>query len=115
MNDKDKVLTGLYCLITTGVDCDGCPYNKDENSSCMKNIAKDALDLINYQHEHIEAFLRDQEEKIKPVLNDRQYEDRPLHYARYSFCPSCHQTLSWLYNRKYCGICGQAVKWDEAD
>lgn len=46
---------------------------------------RDAIELINYQHEHIEAFLRDQEEKIKPVLNDRQYEDRPLHYARYRY------------------------------
>ena len=111
MNDKDKVISGLEHCSEDG--CQGCPYETDcKMADGFSDLAKDALELINYQDQHIEAFLKDQEEKIKPVLNDRQYEDRPLHYARYSFCPSCHQTLSWLYNRKYCGICGQAVKWD---
>lgn len=112
MNDKDKVISGLEHCSEDG--CQGCPYETDCNmADGFSDLAKDALELINYQDQHIEAFLKDQEEKIKPVLNDRQYEDRPLHYARYSFCPSCHQTISWLYNRKYCGICGQAVKWDD--
>lgn len=111
MNDKDKVISGLEHCSEDG--CQGCPYEKDCRAcDGFSLLAKDALELINYQDQHIEAFMKDQEEKIKPVLNDRQYEDRPLHYARYSFCPSCHQTLSWLYNRKYCGICGQAVKWE---
>ena len=113
MNDKDKVISGLeHCSEDR---CKGCPYDPDCTIyNGFSDLAKDALDLINYQHEHIEAFLKDQKEKIiKPVLSDRQYEDRPLHYVRYSFCPSCHQTLSWLYNRKYCGICGQAVKWND--
>jgi len=112
MNDKDKVISGLEHCSEDG--CQGCPYETDCNmADGFSDLAKDALELINYQDQHIEAFLEDQEEKIKPVLSDRQYEDRPLHYVRYAFCPSCHQTLSWLYNRKYCGFCGQAVKWND--
>lgn len=108
MNNVDEIIMSLSEIADQPTE-DGMV-----DGVCQQTI-RDAVDLINYQHAHVEAFMQDQKEKIKPVLNDRQYEDRPLHYARYSFCPSCHQTLSWLYNRKYCGICGQAVKWNETD
>lgn len=49
MQDREKVIMGLECLITNEVDCDGCPYNEGENSSCLRNIAKDALELLKEQ------------------------------------------------------------------
>lgn len=44
--DMEKVIKGLKCLITNEVPCGGCPYNEGENFSCLKNIAKDALELL---------------------------------------------------------------------
>lgn len=57
MTDINKVLTGLECLITNAVPCEGCPYYG--SGYCLRIIAKDAKELIQYQHEHIEAFLKD--------------------------------------------------------
>lgn len=47
--DREKVIKGLECLITNEVPCDGCPYNEGENSSCLRNIANDALELLKEQ------------------------------------------------------------------
>ena len=51
MPDREKVIKGLECLITNKVDCDGCPYNEGENSSCLKNIAKDAVELLKGEYD----------------------------------------------------------------
>ena len=52
MADMEKVIKGLECLITNKVDCDECPYNEGDNSSCLRNIANDALELLK-DHEKI--------------------------------------------------------------
>ena len=28
-------------------------------------------------------------------------------------CPYCGYKLKYIYNPKYCGYCGKAVKWDD--
>lgn len=65
---------------------------------------RDALELIKYQHEHVEAFLRDQEPK--PVrIKTNAYGTN--HY----YCPKCNE---WFEKKEpYCHLCGQAVKWND--
>lgn len=63
MNDKDKVISGLEHCSEDG--CQGCPYETDcKMADGFSDLAKDALELINYQDQHIEAFLRDQEPRV---------------------------------------------------
>ena len=52
MRDKEKVLTGLECLISDSVSCIGCPYNRCD-TSCIKRITSDAKELIKKQPEII--------------------------------------------------------------
>lgn len=73
---------------------------------CQQTI-RDALDFIQYQSEHIMAFLRDQEPK--PV----KFSENAYGYKTY-YCPKCGRWFeSQLKKAKYCDQCGQAVKWDE--
>lgn len=52
------------------------------------------------------------EQDVQSVLSNRVCEVEPLRYVRKGFCPNCHQEMEWLFNRKYCGFCGQVVKWE---
>ena len=40
-----------------------------------------------------------------------------LKHVEYSFCPNCHNTMSYDYNDKpmYCKDCGQALSWPEIE
>ena len=91
MTDREKVIKGLECLITNEVPCDGCPYNEGENSSCLRNIANDALELLKEQ---------------EPVAPKKQEETRI-----WTVCGNCSQHL--ISKWTYCPYCGQAVRWDE--
>lgn len=106
MNDKDKVISGLEHCSEDG--CQGCPYEKDcKMADGFSDLAKDALELINYQDQHIEAFLRDQEPK--PV----KFSENAYGYKTY-YCPKCGRWFEFqLKKAKYCDQCGQAVKWDD--
>ena len=100
MIDREKVIKGLECLITNKVDCDGCPYNEGENSSCLRNIAKDALELLKEQ------------EPVKPVVLIDTW-----------VCGKCKAKLERQAligpnvliseNFNYCPGCGRKVKWDD--
>ena len=57
MTDIDKALTGLECLITNKVPCEGCPYYG--SGYCTKNIAADATELLKGQEETIELLEHD--------------------------------------------------------
>lgn len=88
MTDIDNVLTGLECLITNEVPCQGCPYNG--SGYCMKNIAKDALELL---------------EPIEPI------EERLDEVDSIYRCGNC-KTHFYYRQQKYCAICGRMVKWN---
>jgi len=104
MNDKDKVISGLEHCSEDG--CKGCPYEQDcKMCDGFSLLAKDALELINYQHEHIEAFLKDQE----PTRVESVDYGTDL-FKRYR-CPTCKVFFDHKHN--YCPICGKKVKWDE--
>lgn len=51
MADREKVMKGLECLITNETPCEGCPYNG--SGYCMKNIAKDARELLKEQEPRV--------------------------------------------------------------
>lgn len=55
MIDREKVLTGLECLITDEVPCKECPYDK-KRSYCIKSIAIDAKRLIEEQQKLIDEI-----------------------------------------------------------
>lgn len=62
---------------------------------------RDALELINYQHEHIEAFLRDQE-PIAP----RRIDGKKNHFIK---CGNCNIDL--MTGDIFCPKCGRRLKW----
>lgn len=35
--------------------------------------------------------------------------------CKVGLCPSCREKIGSLWNKKACGYCGQAVKWNEDD
>ena len=78
MTDREKVLTGLECLITDEVPCNECPYDK-KRSYCIKSIAKDALALLKEQESVIEALKSDLDETLA-VLGE---------YAEIVRCKEC--------------------------
>ena len=57
MSDREKVLTGLECLITDEVPCKECLYDK-KRSYCIKSIALDAKRLIEEQQKLICDYVR---------------------------------------------------------
>ena len=93
MADREKVLKGLECLITNETPCEGCPYNG--SGHCMKNIAKDARELLKEQ------------EPIAPKLIKMYPHDI---YE----CGNCkHKSVgSKDYKAKYCPECGKELNWD---
>lgn len=64
MTDINKLREGLRCCIKLQkgepVSCEVCPYNGGRMTcETMLTILEDAEKAVEYQHEHIEAFLRD--------------------------------------------------------
>lgn len=97
MPDREKVVKGLECLITNKVPCDGCPYNKGENLSCLRNIANDALELLKEQ------------EPLRP--KKWVPKGQVFGYCRGYYCPQCNTGIS--SGDRYCHWCGRELKWDE--
>ena len=92
MTDKEKVMSWLE-----GLSQDD--WRQFHSDSEVSNIAKAALTLL-------------KEQDAQSVLSNRVCEAEPFRYVRKGFCPKCHQEMEWLFNRKHCGFCGQAVKWE---
>ena len=72
MPDHEKVVLGLEHCSEDG--CKSCPYEPDcKMCDGFSILAKDALELINYQDQHIEAFLRDREPIVR-CKNCKHYD-----------------------------------------
>lgn len=41
----------------------------------------------------------------------KEQEPKPVG-KEWNECPSCGKTLDRIHDMHYCGVCGQAVKWD---
>lgn len=92
MLDRSKVIKGLPCLTGVPIYCETCPYSDEfgfgyGNRRCAKECASDALALL-------------KEQEPKPVGKE------------WNECPSCGKVLDRIHDMHYCGVCGQAVKWD---
>ena len=101
MPDREKVITGLQCIIDGNVRCESCGYAIDKHGhySCQQNCASDAL-----------ALLKKQETKqVKQV----ELYGQENWYGLVCKCPDCKAI--WMGGKSethFCPNCGQAVKWN---
>ena len=56
----------------------------------------------------IEALEKQNEPIMVDDIQESHYED---YISWYGTCPSCGVELKKTWNPKYCGLCGQVVKW----
>ncbi len=101
MADREKVILDIERCISHVPDaCIDCSHYHGVNGiGCMEDLLTHAYDLL-------------KEQDAQSVLSNRVCKVEPFRYVRKGFCPKCHQEMEWLLNRKYCGFCGQAVKWE---
>jgi len=99
--DREKVIkwlnvckTSHYAVgIKEDYPCRLCPYYEKEY--CMKELISDALELLKEQ-EAVELYSMNAE-------------------RTYGICPKCGKIVFRYGNveeNHYCGVCGQAVKWE---
>ena len=62
MPDYDKVIEGLKHCKQGAKGCTNCPYG-DPYNACQWILMEDALELLEYQQIHLDAFLKDQQRK----------------------------------------------------
>ena len=92
MPDREKVMSWLEGLA------------EDESMmfhsfSEVGNIARSALALLKEQEaETVESIQMDRSDKWGADLT--------------GYCPSCKRPLKSRFNQRFCGECGQAVKWE---
>ena len=99
MPDREKVIKELEGLQ------DIC------NAKSNMAIGKGKIAWAGHANAVDDALALLKEQAAQSVLSNRVCEVEPFRYVRKGFCPKCHQEVEWLLNRKYCGFCGQAVKW----
>lgn len=102
--DRENVISGLKYTAEMFLFDPATGYTKDpDDLNAADRITFDtcigAIDLL-------------KEQDAQSVLSNRVCESEPFRYVRKGFCPKCHQEMEWLFNRNYCGFCGQAVKWN---
>jgi len=113
MNDIEKTISLLKEIADYFYECrDNASFGSkaEEHFWELQMAAKDAIELINYQHEHIEAFLADQ----KPVEVEYKRIDDDYQAIEDEFtCKRCGAL--WMIPKedlRYCPKCGRAVKLD---
>lgn len=75
--------------------CSQCPYTMDI-PTCIQRLHRDARAILN-------------EPEPLPVL----HKEPSCMSGQVGYCPKCEAVLLENdYNPKYCGVCGQAVRWD---
>lgn len=100
MPDYNKVIEGLKHCKQGAKGCTNCPYGNPYDA-CQWILMQDAMDLLEYQQIHLDAFMKDQE-PMEPICV------KCGHIAVYR-CKKCNKAL--VGEAKYCFECGQAVKW----
>ena len=123
--DREKVIKGLELLYDRLLDA----AKRDAIAMLDAKMVANAIAMLK-EHEAMKECLKKKcvicphcdncdvdengvlkEQDAQSVLSNRVCETEPFRYVRKGFCPKCHQQIEWLFNRKYCGFCGQAVKW----
>lgn len=81
-----------------------CPYWAEDE--CRTIILIDCAEAIAELEESKEA-LEKRNEPIKPELIMTTSAGVPM-----SHCPNCNEPINQYRHPKFCGACGQAVKWE---
>lgn len=92
MADREKVINCIEICCSARPKCAKCDFFDEED--CNSKLMHDALEL-----------LKEQEPKLV-VATTNSYGTKFYH------CPRCNHDLYAYPRQKYCGQCGQAVKWD---
>ena len=94
-SNLEKVIKGLEICYRPPSKCKDCPYHDlPDEQSCNDVLCLNAL-----------ALLKEQEPKL--VLNIGEQIS-----CKSGSCPKCGKMLNTTCNKRYCGDCGQAVKWE---
>ena len=74
----NEIIKALECLTGESIPCKDCPYSANyTHFDCQRQVAKDALDLINRQKAEIERYERENNEKFdKWKLLDERTKER---------------------------------------
>jgi len=103
--DKEKVIKGLRahekgCGYRSH-HCDNmdCPYRYGDESCDIEEMCHDALALLKEQEaKTVESIQMDRSDKWGADLT--------------GYCPLCKRPLKSRFNKRFCGECGNAVKWE---
>ena len=96
MDKREKVIKGLECCVNDLGECEVCPYDEGKGKlACGKNLYSDALALLKAQV------------PVKPEMI--MYTGAGIGISN---CPQCGCKIDEYHNDKFCGSCGQAVKWE---
>ena len=99
MPDREKVKKGLECCLTLDSPCGDCPYYSYEDIQeldCERNLRHDAISML-------------KEQEAKTVESIQISRDFCAELTGY--CPSCNRPLKEQFNKRFCGNCGQELKW----
>lgn len=99
MADREKVIKGLemHEKKRAGVGCLECPYAEAEGATddwCIRGLHRDII-----------ALLKEQEAKPVEVCGQ-------MFTVEYGHCPTCGKGMDSDTYPRWCGFCGQAVKWE---
>ena len=99
--EKEKVLHGLascgFCNGANICEVTECPY-RDNKGWCVHELTHDAGMLI--------SELMKENEAVKPETI--MYTGAGIGISN---CPRCGNKIDEYHNERFCGSCGQAVKW----
>ena len=128
----EEIKRALQCCVGINGGCDDCPcrHTYYEEDNC-RQIMIDAHSAIGELEERIAIMQEsmgalekrcnaldaleqrckalEKQDEPKMVEIDRKM-DSGMHLAH---CPNCWKFINNIHHYKYCGYCGQAVKWDD--
>ena len=122
MTDIEKVKQGLECCCEhiEGMNCDKCPYDKEQEeiaqiNQCTSALAYDALALLKEQKDALEQMRLDNEDLRKcytELLKEREAvrSVKQIEQTEWTVCGNCknHIISRWTF----CPYCGRSVKWE---
>ena len=97
MPDREKVIHAVETAFELWIDeYTGCSWFKEDD---VRQAKEDAIALLKEQEaKTVESIQMDRSDKWGADLT--------------GYCPSCKRPLKSRFNKRFCGECGQAVKWE---
>ena len=88
MPEYEKVVEGLKHCKQGAKGCTNCPYG-DPYNACQWLLMEDALELLEYQQIHLDAFIKDQKNVQCKDCWKRDHDNCPFH-EHLDFQPEDH-------------------------